>query len=482
MSKQRTVQTITDAGINYGQIISPNDVIKSQEYSHLHAENVTRDFLTQLFENDIAGFIPDPVGMSANMSDGRIYQNGFQFDGAAVQLTFEEAHPDHPRIDLIVATVAQNSPELQTFTPFQRIRSSVELGNGTPPYSPVQYEVPLEKHNKVTLTIKKGVAGASPVEPSLASGEIALWAVTIPAAATSLVGGNFADRRRLAANLRQMRTEINTMISQLVTMNSNITNLLAYRYDLVDVNWMSSFGGVRPIHDVMGEIGLKLLTLKWRYPSMLTNDGRIQAVGNMDGTIPVIDIPIGTLVQFGDKFLTIQPAAFTDVSLSARQVTTGIDNTNSLFDGMDDAFGLDNAQNTIRINAPATTKWLYLGYDGSLYFKDQATGSNSNECMLLRSTPNGVSAPTLVTYINLRNAVIIKTGVATSSPSSKQFDNDIGIPPGVGYIKAYGIKSDKTLYEVTLSAITDYDDRVTVSDIDADGDTWRVEIHIFSIY
>jgi hypothetical protein len=483
MSKKRNVQLVVDGGLNFGQAITHNDFTKMQDFAHLHPENLTRDFLTQFFEIDVAQFwIDSSIGLTANVAAGRIYQNGIQFDGDAVQVTFDAAHATLPRIDVIYATCVQDSSEELTSTPFQRIRTSLELTGGTPPYPPVQYEVPLEKHNKVVLAIKKGVAASSPVQPAMAAGEIPLWAVTIPANAVALVPGNFADLRRLAANLRQMRTELNQILDTLDDVGTSIETLQAYRYDLVNVNWLSSFGGVRTIHDVMLEIGQKLLVLKWRYPSILTGDGRVQAVGNLDGGVPVIDIPIGTLVQFGDKFLTIHADAFTDATLDARQVTTGIDNTNKLFDGMDDAFSLDNAQNTIRINAPNSTKYLYLGYDGSLYFKSTATGSNSNECMLLRSTPKGADAPELLAYINLRNAVLTKTGVATSSSSSKQFTNDIAQPPGVGYIKAYGVKPDNTMYVLNFDSITDYNQVVNVVGVDADGDTWVVEIYLNSVY
>lgn len=482
MSKKVHFATVVDEGDNYGQNISPSDFTKMQEFAHLHAEHLTRDFLTNLYETDIAGFALAPVGMSVNVSDGRIYQNGFQFDGAAVQLTFEAAHSTYPRTDLIVATVVQNSSEQLTHTLFQRIRTPEEISEGVAPYAPVQYEIPREKHNKVTLSIKKGVAAASPAEPALVAGEIPLWAVTIPAAAVSLAGATFTDKRRLVANLRQMRTEINTMIDTLVTMGGEIDALQGYRYDLTNVNWGSSFGGVRPIHSLMEEIGLKLLVLKWRYPSVLTGNGRVQAVGHLDGEVPVIDIPIGTLVQFGDKFLTIQADAFVDEDLAGRQVTSGIDNTNTLFDGMGDAFGLEGDHNTVRVNAPDTVAYLYLGYDGSLYFKDEATGSNSNECMLLRSTPHGSSSPDILTYINLRNAVLTKGGVASGDASSKKFVNDIAQPPGTGYIRAYAIKaSDKTMYGVTLSDINNYDDEVTVTGV-ANGDTWVVEIFLNSVY
>lgn len=216
---------------------------------------------------------------------------------------------------------------------------------------------------------------------------------------------------------------------------------------------------------------------------MLTTDGRIQAVGNMDNTTPVIDIPIGTLVQFGDKFVTIQPENFVDGTLNARQLTSGINNTNNLFDGMGEQFGLENSQNTIRVNAPTTTRYLYLNRDGSLYFTDNPTGSNANECLLLRSEYKGSSnPPELRNYINLRNAVVTKTGVATTDADSKQFINDVGIPPGIGYTKAYGVKaSGKELYELTLSGISAIDDVVTVGDVTT-GDKWVVEMHIFSIY
>ena len=77
MSKKRTIQTVSSNNNTFGQIFSPVDVTKLQDYAHAHAENITRDFLTQYYQIDVAGFEVAPVGIVGEcVALGRIYVNG----------------------------------------------------------------------------------------------------------------------------------------------------------------------------------------------------------------------------------------------------------------------------------------------------------------------------------------------------------------------------------------------------------------------
>ena len=150
----------------------------------------------------------------------------------------------------------------------------------------------------------------------------------------------------------------------------------------------------------MEEIGSKLLVLKYRYPSILTGDGRVQAVGNMDGNTPVIDLPVGTLIQFGDQFVTLSSDSFTNTSLNS---PSGYDRhqqyQHSLFAGLSDFAATNNSNgNTIRVSTlPQRSNGLYLNRDGSLVFQNlsqhQVTPLN---VLLLRSKPKGNLATGIV--------------------------------------------------------------------------------------
>lgn len=482
MSKTRVVQTVTQSNINFGQISSPLDLMKAQEFAHAHAERITSDFLTQPSQIDVAGFAASPVGMNANFTAGRIYIDGYQYERESGQVQCSAAHATLARIDLIIATVAADTAVNQTFTPFQRLRTANELTDGVPPYPPQQFQVPLEKHNVVTISVKTGTPSATPVQPTLASGEIALWAMLVPAAATSLLSGNFTDLRRHAANLRLLKSEISQIQELVDEVQDDVETALDYEHK--QVNFASSFGRTDDILGILNEIAEKLAVLKHRYPTIVSGDGRCPAVAGLEnGITPIVDIPVGTIVQFGDRFVVIDPANFQDSSVNARYtVAAANDYSDPLLDDLDLPDNAPNSNvNVVRFNSHSTTKALFINRAGQIFFRSAAQPSTSDECLLMKITPNGASAATLKRYINLRNGLSRQSGVATSNQSSRLFQYEVANPPGVGYLKFYGIKPDNTIYHLQPPGNIVFDMATEIAGIQT-GDTWVVEWMILSTF
>lgn len=477
MSKTRVVQSITDNGNAFGQISHPNDIMKSQEFAHRHADQITLDFLTLGGQPDIAGLIATiAAGLSVSISAGRIYFDGYQYEGAPTPIALQPANSSD-RIDLIVARIAADNPVEQTFTPFQRLRTPQELTNNVPPYPPQQFQVALERHNVVTVSVKTGVPAANPVQPALASGEIALWAIRVPANAAALVTANLTDVRRHAVNLRDLQTVQTQTQQQITVIQQGLITALDYEHKQVDFS--GSFGRADNILGILLEIAEKLAVLKYRYPTIVSVDGRCPAMPTVDPNgKPCVDIPVGTAVQFGDGFMVILPANFQDASVNARFAIAGENNYNDplLNDLTMDDGAPNNAVNVVRFDAPDTTKWLYMNRAGQLFFRTTAQPSNAFEVLLMKITPNGSSeAPRLKRYINLRNGLIKQSGVATASAVSRNFEYEVATPPGVGYLTLYGVRaSDKTLYELPSPGNIAFDQTVAITGI-AEGDTWVVE-------
>ncbi len=146
MSKSRIVEIIEQSGNSYGQISSPADIVKAQEYAHAHAEQITLDFLTN-------AEIPEIVdcdyaltnGLNIQIDSGRIYRYGLQYEVAGQTVTLSPA-ANQARIDLIIATLSNNVPANLEFLAFQRLRSEQEFINTLPPYPPTQFQRATEKH------------------------------------------------------------------------------------------------------------------------------------------------------------------------------------------------------------------------------------------------------------------------------------------------------------------------------------------------
>lgn len=465
MSKQRVVERVEQNGIGYGQISRPLDFVKSQEYAHAHVERVTQDFLTQA-EAEVAGCnILLSTGLNFNVAVGRIYRAGLQYESEIQNLSLAPAHEEFERIDLVVAVVTDNAPANTEFLAFQRLRTEQELNSNAAAYPPTQFQRATERHNVAAITVKTGDPSESglPQAPATAANEVPLYEIRVSVNAANLQLSNVADVRRTTSNLRTVNSQVISHSESLALHAEQIAEL--YEYELLQRDFSLVFGepGTKSLLEILRIIATKLLVLKYRYPTAGTGDTRCPAsVRQLNGQF-VIDIPSGVFIEFGDKYETIKPENF-PLSVNAR-FTNGSNPTPP-----------ENGSpgNVITFDAPATTKTLYLGYAGNMFFLDTPEPSQIGQCVLLKIIRNGSGAPTLKTYRNQRLGLTTysKTYIAGDN-TSKQFELDIGAPLGTYSVDAYGVKiSDKTRYQITTSNFV-FDGIIDVNGVTA-GDTWYV--------
>lgn len=459
MSRKRVVEIVTDGGHNYGQISHPNDLGLAQDYAHQHVESATKDFLTQ---NDPEcaglGYTLQANTLNFNVAEGRVYHQGVQFDALATALTLNAAHANHARLDYIVATIAGNQPAQTEMVPFQRIRTSQELAANTPPYAPTQFSRARERQNIATIQVRTGTPSVSPQPPVLQPTDVVLYVVTVPANATSIAAGNVNNVRKVVGNLSATKEQIVALQTQNAALQTKINQM---------------------------ESGA-LLVLKYRYPTIVTEDSKVPAVVVNDGGTWSVDISVGTTVQFGDGFVGVRLENFEDENLNPRYASTGgaVDNK-PIFDGKTDFmedFELPPGTAVIRFDAPTTTKAIYLLRDGKIVTRTAITPSNSDECLLMKIIPNGSASPVLKRYINARNSVAKYDGTAVSgNAASRQFENDLATPTGVGYFDIWGTKAaDKYRYDISGLGSYAFDSLITLPDEFANGDAWHVRYFILS--
>ncbi len=448
MSKERIVEIYEQNGSQYGQISSPNDLVKAQEYAHAHTELVTQDFLTQVAA-EIAGCeISLSTGLTVEVDAGRIYRGGLQYESQDQTLTMSPADLTYKRIDLVVAVLAADVPSNTEFVAFQRLRTEQELNDNVPSYPPTQFQRASERRNMATLTVKTGAPAVNPTAPGLAANEVGLYEITVLATASNLNIEAISDTRNVASNLRIIDTQVKSILESIAT------------------------------------IERKLFVLKYRFPTIGTSGGRCPAAVVTDGINYFIDIPVGMLVEFGDQFVYVQPLS-DDLTMHARFVSASnppeID-YQSIFEGESipgSSAAPQPTGNVIRINAPTTQKWLYLGYDGKLFFRNTPEPSGKGQCLLLRITPQSNAAPVLKSYRNLRESRTDYFGTYhASDPTSKQFELDIAMNPGYIYPLAFGVKPDNTMYIIPYPVIV-FDSVITVEGL-SDGDRWWIELTTLS--
>ncbi len=173
MSKTRIVEMFQQNGVNYGQISSPLDLIKSQDFAHQHIEKITQDFLVQV-DPEVAGCdISLETGLRFQIAAGQIYRGGVQYESDDQDLTLDPVPTEFSRIDVVVAVLTPNVPAQTEFLAFQRLRTTQELNSNSPAYPPTQFQRATERHNVAAITVKTGTPSVSPQAPALEANEIA---------------------------------------------------------------------------------------------------------------------------------------------------------------------------------------------------------------------------------------------------------------------------------------------------------------------
>ena len=450
MSKIRSVEILDQAGIVYGQINRPDDFIKAQEFNHKHVETVTQDFLTGPDTPEVAGCNYNLTsGLSIHVASGRIYRLGQQYEAAQGTFTLVPANSTYSRIDLIIATLADDVPGNYESLAFQRIRTNQEYLNSIPPYPPQQFNRATEKYKLATISVKTGTPAPTPVAPALAANEVLLYTITVPAAATALTVGNVVDSRKQASNI----SGINDLITEMLLRLKNLE--------------------------------IQTQTLVYRYPTILSGDGKCPRELKQDENgVWVVDIPIGVDVEFGDAFIKIRAENFTDPSVNARyiNISNGVITYLPLVVANGNP-GSATTGNYIRFNVPPTTKTLFLNRAGELFFRSVGSPSGPTECVLMKTTRNGSNPPVLKGYRNIRNSIsgYSKTRVSGDA-SSIQFELDLGVPAGVLYGDIYAVRAaDNVVYRLpgVNVPIDTFDGIVDVTGVTV-GDTWHANFFILS--
>ncbi|MBC7795233.1 MAG: hypothetical protein H7Z37_00005, partial [Pyrinomonadaceae bacterium] len=193
-------------------------------------------------------------------------------------------------------------------------------------------------------------------------------------------------------------------------------------------------------------------------------------------------IATGAIVQFGSGFVGFSPGNFLDPNMRARYTTVTGNGKTSPNQLVGDNFQNSANADTIRFDAPNSTKVLYMNRQGKLYLRDTVTPSNGDEILLSKITPSGSnSAPIVKNYRNVRDVIDIysKTAVANDA-SSRQFEYDFALPIGVQFFRYYAItQTTRHLYAFPPPGTVNFDAPTTIEGI-ADGDTWVVEVTILS--
>lgn len=475
MSKKRIVEIVDQGGIDYGQISHPNDIVLQQQYIADYFEQVTKDFLVNQIQAEVwnGDYSLITNTLDINIAAARVYRYHRQYEADAASLTLNAADAVHPRIDLIIATLADDVPTNISFVPFQRLRTAQEFSNSVPPYPPTQFQRATEKHHVATISVKTGTPSATPTVPNLGTNEIALYSVSVAANATTLSSTDITDLRKPVTNLSVLGDAVTTLQTQIIQ---------ALNYQTLVKDFSVSFGRSDTLLGILNDIASQLLVLRYRYPSLGQSGGRLPSSVIDENNNFYIHIPVGHFVQFGNGFVGLYAENFPS-SVNAHYVTAAEDQKNyqPIYEGQN-VTQTSSAGNFIRFDAPSTTKFLSLNRAGQFIFRDTPTPTNSNECLLLKIINDGVNPPTLKQFWNLRDGIVrYSKTVNNSDPITKQFEYDLGVPVGVGYVEHYAVDSNNMMYKFPALSITpaQFDGVVDITGV-ADGDTWHVIFHILS--
>lgn len=196
----------------FGRVIEPDDLMALQDNAHDHVTRVVNDMLVAGAEaTQVAGFgatVTDGLGVEIAAGNA-IDDNGIHYQlDAAIEKILGAADPANPRIDLIYGTLSIDAEVELELRPHRRLRTQAELEAQLEPYPPTQFNVPTEKHTKLTVNVRAGVPAADPEAPALNAGEVPLWHVRVDAGGTELDAGDLTDVRNLVKSLYQVLQDV----------------------------------------------------------------------------------------------------------------------------------------------------------------------------------------------------------------------------------------------------------------------------------
>lgn len=215
----------------FGRVMDPTDFQNSQDFSHQHIEQITRDLLVSGAPGaQVAGFQATVAGgLNVSVAKGTVVDPlGISYDSpdAASVVTVGAAHVSLPRIDLIVASLEIDAQANSEFRPFRQLRTQAELEAGVPPYLPNQFNQPTELHTRATITVKPGVPNAAPVPPAPGANEVPLWQVHVAAGQAVLVAGDLTSVRVLMKSLWQVLQDVATLQGQMAVLTETVQDVV----------------------------------------------------------------------------------------------------------------------------------------------------------------------------------------------------------------------------------------------------------------
>ncbi len=328
--KQVSILGLEQDGHNFGRASNPNDVMKAQGFLHGRIDTLLYDCIVAHKYSQVAGFsyaLGEGNAFSITISKpGTVYSNnGKSFELLSdVTLDIEAADEDLPRIDVVIAKLEENVDAELELIPFVRLRTSDDFVNSVPMYAPQNIAAPTELHNRAVIQIKTGTPAAVPTVPTLNSNELPLYLINVPAGALQLHDTDIGDMRYLITTLNDAwnLTQDNNLLLNLLTKRVEaVEHLASQPVDLSQV-----FGGIRSLGDILTLLKNQVDALrdipeiKYDNPKVTLTDpdsSKIRASGGVDN-VPVVDIEIGGVVDFGDKQVIISPYNFDDPDLNAR--------------------------------------------------------------------------------------------------------------------------------------------------------------------
>jgi hypothetical protein len=132
------------------------------------------------------------------------------------------------------------------------------------------------------------------------------------------------------------------------------------------------------------------------------------------------------------------------------------------------------SRNVLRFNAiTGGVRYFFVARDGQITLSDTITPSTPDKALLAKITPTGsTTAPTIVAYVNQRNAHRRYRGTAGITPAT--VTNELAIEPK--FVRAYGIDSgDGHLYDLADPATIEFGTNFTLTGI-TNGDDYVFEV------
>ncbi|MCP9494301.1 MAG: hypothetical protein MSG64_07585 [Pyrinomonadaceae bacterium MAG19_C2-C3] len=219
----QSVQTAPDSP-RYGQVLDPEDFMKSQRFAQEHLDAVVRAFLTGGAPSALVhGFNRQLIGGLRILvqSPGWVFTPSgasYSMTQASTTLTLNPADAALSRLDVVCARLDTSAPAYIDYRPFCQIRTLSERLAGNAPYPPTQFNQPGELHNRAVLVIHTGIPALAPIVPPYPENELPLFFVRIAALKTQLALADVVDYPNRIESLF-------SIIAKLAAFNSRITAL-----------------------------------------------------------------------------------------------------------------------------------------------------------------------------------------------------------------------------------------------------------------